>query len=74
MPKLTIKQFQQGIDLNIESMEKQKQWYLDYRCGSGMTPMLEEFAKIIDSHIEMFKLIKQFSNTIEPTSLLGKLP
>lgn len=70
MPKLTLKQYQQSIDISIGDLHKQKQWYLDYRCGSGMTPMLEEFAKIIDGAIHKLELAKTYAKNIEPRSLL----
>lgn len=67
---ITIKDFLKRIDLMIQSMKNQKQWYLDYRCGSGMTPMLEEFASILDNDISKLELIKTISVNIEPRSLL----
>lgn len=74
MTKLSIEHFQKGIDLQIQQMKDQKQWYIDYRFGSGMSPMLEEFSAIIDKHIAQFELMKQMSNTIDPHTLVGKRP
>jgi len=70
MPKLTIEQYLKGIDLSIEDLQRTKQWYLDYRFGSGMTPMLEEFAKLFDGAIHKLELCKTLAPNIEPRSLL----
>lgn len=67
---ITITKFLEGIDIQIKQMEEQKKWYLDYRCGSGMSPMLEEFASMIDRHISGLKLIKTIAVNIDPRSLL----
>lgn len=69
---IPIKQFLEGIDMQIKQMKDQKQWYLDYRCGSGMSPMLEEFASIIDNHVSRLEMIKTFAVNIDPRSLLSK--
>lgn len=68
--KLSIEKFLEGIDNQIEDIERQKKWYLDYRAGSGMTEMLEQFAEMIDNHIAKFKLMKRMARSIDPKSLL----
>ena len=73
MTKITIDDYCKGIDRQIELIKSQKQWYLDYRCGSGMTPMLEEFAKVLDDCITKLELMKQIAKNIEPQSLLKGL-
>jgi len=73
LTKLTIKEFCDGVDQQIELVKGQKQWYLDYRTGSGMSPMLEEFAKVLDDCIAKLELMKQVAKNIDPQSLLGRL-
>ena len=57
--KITPEQFLQGIDAMIEQCKKDKQFYLDYRFGSGMTSTLEEFCKRYDQVIMRFESIKK---------------
>ena len=74
MTKLTIEHFCKGIDLEIEQIKNHKQWYLDYRVGSGMSPMLEEFADFMDKQIARLEAIKQYAKSIDPHSLLNQRP
>jgi hypothetical protein len=69
---ISFEDWEKAVDTQIQEMENMKQWYLDYRMGSGMTPMLEEFAGVMDHDIARMKLMKQFAKQIEPKSLLGK--
>lgn len=72
--KISIDDYLKGIDMQIKQIQDQKQWYLDYRVGSGMTPMLEEFASMLDNIISKFELMKSFAINIEPRSLLTASP
>ena len=73
MTKLTLEHYLKCFDIAVEQANVSKQWYLDYRCGSGMNPMLEEFADIIDKHIAQIEQLKQLAKSIEPRSLLNQL-
>jgi len=71
--KLELNRYLESFDIAIEQAKASKKWYLDYRCGSGMTPMLEEFANILDKYIAQLEELKQLAKNIEPRSLLNQL-